>query len=498
MKRMIITLLALALLLACVPTPEQEYIVNKGDSTVEDKINAAPRTGSPAPQAGDAAEAEQTNPAAPEGNALYRQLFPDRWDAEPVPVADRFAILAQAEVDTKADGLYPVYSTRSTSFDRNQTLRWLDLLLGKPTGSQEVVMTKADWGKELQQYLDKVEAHLQWEAAGRPDWGDRDESRLSPEDIEKKTDWYMEQIQNAPDEAAVASASDFAGENLGQPKVYTLKSGEQAYVVANGSRIIVGKDIGAEPFVWYRYDVDSEEPEGKIWRDVTADRTEADAALADLLAKLGLEDFTVRRVSEANLLAVTPSSFGDYVTGGWAYSLTRDFGGYPVSDIYYKASGQLIYDSGDEYVVNKPISEEELLIMIDGTGLRYFSYEHPKEVTGLKNANVELLPFAEVQDRIIKTLSVCYPYTDYLKSHETVSMSLAVSRLLLTTFTVRQKDAQGYYEMPCWIVFFERRVEGPDVIDDAPGPAFQATGISYPCLILNAIDGSPISPKKGY
>ncbi|MBR4906678.1 MAG: hypothetical protein IKZ44_07450 [Clostridia bacterium] len=491
MKRIVILCLVLALLIACVPTPEQEYIVNKGDSTIEDKINAAPQTSG-------IAEAESTNANASDGNAVQRQLFPERWDTDLIPVADRFGIRAQAEVETKADGLYPVYSTRSASFDRNWILRTLDTLLGKPTGSQEVVMTKADWGKELQKYLDKVEEHRQWEAAGKPDWGDRSEAGFSPEEIEEETDWYMEQIRNAPDEATAASASDFAGENLGKPKVYTMKSGEQAYVWASSDMIIVGKDCDAEPYVWYRYDVDFEESESKLWHDAAIDRTEADKTLANALKKLGLEDFTVRRVSEANLLAVVPSSFGDYVTSGWTYSLTRDFGGYPVSEIYYKASGRLAYDSGDEYVVNEPIAEEELIVLIDETGVRYFSYAHPKEVTGLKNANVELLSFEEVQDRIVKTLSVCYPYADYLNQHKTVNVSLEVVRLLLTTYTVRQKDASGYYEMPCWIVFFERRVEGPDVADDDTEDSFQAKSFKYPCLILNAIDGSPISPKQGY
>ena len=491
MKRIFILCLSLALLIACVPTPEQEYVVNKGDSTVEDKINAVPRTD-------DTTVAEEERTGAFDGNAMQRQLFPERWDMDLIPVADRFGIRAKAEVETKADGLYPVYSTRSTSFDRNWTLRTLDTLLDKPTGSQEVVMTKADWGKELQRYLDKVEEHRQWEAAGRPDWGDRDETVLSPEEIEKNTDWYMEQIQNAPDEAAVAATSDSAGENLGKPKVYTLKSGEQAYVLANAGQITVGKDIDAEPYVWYRYDVDFEESESKLWHDAAIDRTEADKTLASALKKLGLEDFTVRRVSEANLLAIVPSSFGDYVTSGWAYSLTRDFGGYPVSEIYYKASGRLAYDSGDEYVVNEPIAEEELIVLIDETGVRYFSFTNPKEVTGLKNANVELLPFEEVQDRIVKTLSVCYPYADYLNQHKTVNVSLEVVRLLLTTYTVRQKDASGYYEMPCWIVFFERRVKGPDVADDDTGDSSQVKSFKYPCLILNAIDGSPISPKQGY
>ena len=489
MKRIISMLLFLILLGACVPTPEQEYIVNKGDSTVEDKINAAAQINDEG--------AEQPHTDTSEGNAKQRQLYPDRWDTDPIPVADRFAIRAKAEVVSKADGLYPVYSTRGTSFGQDQILHYLDLLLDQPTGSQDIVMTKEDWGKELQRYLDKVEEYRQWEEAGRPDWGDRDEIGFAPEDIEAKTNWYMQQIQNAPDTVTATAVSDFALLNLDKPKVYTLQPGEQAYVRATGREIVVGKNCGAEPYVWYRYDVDFEESESKEWHDVTMARTKADAILENELIRLGLEDFTVRRVSEANLLEIRPSSFGTYLTGGWAYSLTRDFGGYPVSEIYYKASSRLAYDSGDSYLVNAPIAEEELILLIDESGLRYFSYTNPKEVTGLKNANVELLSFEAVQDRIVKTLSVCYPYDDYLNQNKTVNMSLEIARLLLTTYTVRQKDTSGYYEMPCWIVFFERRVEGPDVTgEDADG--FFANYVTYPCLILNAIDGSPISPKQGY
>ena len=42
MKRIIILCLSLALLLACVPTPEEEFVTNKSDGVLQDKIAAAP------------------------------------------------------------------------------------------------------------------------------------------------------------------------------------------------------------------------------------------------------------------------------------------------------------------------------------------------------------------------------------------------------------------------------------------------------------------------
>ena len=141
------------------------------------------------------------------------------------------------------------------------------------------------------------------------------------------------------------------------------------------------------------------------------------------------------------------------------------------------------------------------MILIDENGLQFFCYSNPKEIVGLKNANVELLPFSEVQDRIVKTLSACYPYADsvdYLKRHEACEMTLEIVRLLLTTYTIRQKDSGEYYEMPCWIVFFERRIDSPDFTDEGVETSLTANGRSYSCLILNAVDGSVINPALGY
>ena len=59
MKRIICVLLISLMLCACVPTPEQEYVVNKGDDTLAQKLDA---TGEPDAQ----------------NDALL--LFPERWE----------------------------------------------------------------------------------------------------------------------------------------------------------------------------------------------------------------------------------------------------------------------------------------------------------------------------------------------------------------------------------------------------------------------------------
>ena len=95
MKRIIMFCLMFSLLAACQPTPEQEFVINKGDNTVEQQLNATP---------------------GPDSSSIAaRQSFPDRWDEDPIAENEHLVVRAAADVRTKSDGLYPVYRTRSNA-----------------------------------------------------------------------------------------------------------------------------------------------------------------------------------------------------------------------------------------------------------------------------------------------------------------------------------------------------------------------------------------------
>ena len=184
MKRIIVLCLLLALLLACVPTPEQEYVVNKGDSTVEDQINAAPK---PAEDTvglqPDANTAE--NPASESGNPteapLAPQRFPDRWDEDAETINDCVTISAHADVIQKENGLYPVYRLKDAPLSDADVQALAAKLLEKPVEAYTSEMTKEDYKNQLQEYLDTVAEQQAWVDAGKPDWGDRDETVFTPE-----------------------------------------------------------------------------------------------------------------------------------------------------------------------------------------------------------------------------------------------------------------------------------------------------------------------------
>ena len=75
-NKCIFILLFLLLFTACQPTPEVEFVVNKGDDVVGKKLAASA-------QAEAATERQQ-------------QTFPDRWDEGPVAVNDRLTLTVQA------------------------------------------------------------------------------------------------------------------------------------------------------------------------------------------------------------------------------------------------------------------------------------------------------------------------------------------------------------------------------------------------------------------
>ena len=511
MKRIIILCLSLALL-ACVPTPEEEFVVNKGDDVVERKLNATPKPFSDAPKA--AADASDPYAADPQiSNAeptLTAQSFPDRWDAAPVEVLEGFTIAAKADVITKADGLYPVYRTSGATFSKEQAMTFAERMLGEPAAAGNAVMTKAEWGEQLQAYLDRVAEWEQWVAAGKPDWGDREETGYTPEEVDAQTKWYMEQINNAPDERTSDPVRDYS---LIQPRtesMYTLADGTAAYIVYYEDSIEISR-TAARGLVYresnYENDKRYHVPTADLWQPVTMDRETAEAMLDLALRQLDLADFSIRSAQKANLREVESEGLHvRCVTTGWSFELHRNPGGYPAPVGAFQPSQELEYGLDEGGAVTKPIHAESIIVLIDENGLQYLMYECPKQIIGVANPNVELLPWEDVRDRVIKSLTMCYPAKSFRENMGVDEIPLEIYRLMLTTFTIQVKNSADYYEMPCWLVYYDGEMI----------PAFRKMGfdedwirdtlerdrndllLTHEVLILNAVDGSIVHTEQGY
>ena len=498
MKRLIVILLSLAMRLACVPTPEEEFVVNKGDSTVEDKINA---TLKPAEDTVGLQPGENTagNPAPlpeqPTESALAVQRFPDRWDENAVKINEHVSISVHADVIQKENGLYPVYRTKDAPLTDADVQSLAAKLLDKPVEAYTSEMTKEDYKNQLQEYLDTVAEQQAWVDAGKPDWGDRDETVFTPEQIEAETARYMELIQNAPDTLETKPVSDYSGLHFNTATVYTLESGEKAYVTFYkwGFQVYKGCAYYGHIYTEAAYELDKQDGEAnaKFWHDVTMERDAAEAILKAELDRLSLTEYSVTRAEKACYLERSANERMRYKSSGWTFTLFRNPAGYPVSDLPWEPSQYLKYGNDDSFVTNKPVRDEHIVVFIDENGLQSFAFYNRREVTGLPNANVELLPLEEVQRIAKNTLAMCMPY-DIIGED---SVEIEIYKALLTTYTLRIKDSDEYYEMPCWVLFFDGLLHMPE---EARMKDREDRGLTHDALLLNAIDGSIIHPDYGY
>lgn len=490
MKRLFVIVLALALLAACQPTPEQEFVVNKGDDTVEQKLNE--------PQ-GDAQK------------GVGRQSFPDRWDEEPLKESEHLGVRAHADVRTKADGLYPVYRTRETEITADTVENIAVKFLDKPTSSSESLMTKKDYERQLQNFLDERARYDEWVAAGKPDdWNNVNEYEWTPEEIEKEMNRYRERIKNAPDTLTSQAVNDYSGLIQNKTVAFTLASGGDASICFEKGFYVITKGCRDFPNLYsvYDYQEDLKWKEGRyaLWLEPDISYEDAKNICLSEAERLGFAGFSIAGSYEATLFE--SKSPNKAVTGGWCFGLKRDFDGYPLLASEVEATQVLEYDSGDDYIVNKHIPQEQLLMFVTKDGLQMIRYDGPKDVSGLVNANVELLPFDEIKGRIANALITCFPYEmiqqctqDYEENWP--RLELEIYDVMLSTFTLRVKDSSDFYEMPCWIVSYDwcfplNGETSWEYLKSKRNQELNDPNTGHDVLVINAVDGSIVRPDYGY
>lgn len=485
MKRLfsliLIMLLCLPLLTACQPTPEDDFVVNKGDDKVDDKVNATQPPASP----------EDTE--AP----LVPQFFPDRWDEEPGEAVSRVTVKGEAEVLTRADGLYPVYRTASRDFTLEDGIDVFTKLLGPdPVAFEGNERTKAYWEQELQDFLAWVEAKKQWLADGCPEGYHFDETPITDEEIRETTGILMKNFNEAPEENESWPVTDYSTLEMGKFVVAAMPSGEKAAIGVKRDYIAMSKDIGCNLIDDVHYETMVEDQEDvSFWHDVTLGRETAEAVLEDTLKLLGLDDqgFSIYTARKANSVISGNTSIS-YRENGWKFVLRRSYG-YPFSEYLLSPSQWLKY-TGDEMAAAPPINCEELTVFISEKGLRSFSYAFPREIMELANPNVELLSFDEVKQRVKNAFVMCFPY-DAKGLKADGDFVINVYRMELLSKTLFIKDKHGYYETPCWMVFFDCDMYGyagtpAEVLLEQMYYDRTRKDLYQKVLMINAVDGSII------
>lgn len=473
MKRLWILLLAFAFC-ACLPTPETEFVVNKADNILENKLQS---TAVPAESTTDTIEAPTSAP----------QRIPDHWTEE-YEANETLTISVDAEIITKSDGVYPVFRTKSERFDTTRISELLQALLPKPKSVSAETMTKQQWADAYKAWLAQIAQYEAWVDAGRPNDGiDREEIDLSPEKLEAQSKWYMDRINESADANGKRAVSNYDTVPLYCNSVYTLETGEPVFVSAAEDSVCLARGCRDDCCLYTEMQMQTDQryddQKAKLWKEPTVTESDAKDIMTKELTRIGLDGFCTGDGQKTSLLDYTGDRHS-YVESGWTFSLTRDYGGYPLLSMPFTAVNLEYETVSDAY--NAPILTESLSVFVNENGIRALTYGNPKSVVGLVNGNVELLPFETAKTRIKNVLSVCFPITYYREHGEHVT--LEVYRIVLTTKTIRAKDSDETYEMPCYIVYF-------DTMDlekaERDNPNF-----THSAIVINAVDGSTVLPGR--
>ena len=473
----------LFLLAGCQPTPEEPFVVSKQDGPLGQEVQAVTVPG----------PAEEGMAQAAAAPAL---AFPDRW--EEVQEVRGATVTWRADVEVKADGVYPLCRVREQPVDTTWRERVLSAILPGPVSMETSGMTRGDWSRQFQDYLDQMEHQRDWIEKGFPAWDDVDEgmtdlSALDAE-IERAAKSYQAHIANAPEKNETVSVSGFDSVPEGQ-LIFTLTTGERIFVQAAGNGLAMTRY--PTQFLTEHSEARHEEripimgPFDEKWQEVTMSQTDAEAALAKLLETLGLTDFAAARTYKVNLMAGDHDKPGSVssVAAGWSFQLVRSFGGCPVESNVYLDDRWIRHDEAGAY--GAPFFQESLQIILNEDGVWYFSWWDPKEAVG-SEGTAALLPFDQAQQRIRNAFSACL---DVDRMREEVfrgdDPALQVWRVMLTPYVVRLPDSDDLLALPCYLIFF-------DYDQDWREETWKKPDASFHVLVVSALDGSIIDPAAGY
>lgn len=486
MKRIIILCLLLALVVACVPTPEQEFVVNKGDGVLTQKIADGP--------------AEEK-----------RFDAPSRVDD--IIETDGLTVELAADVVLPEVDRYPVAEVVPQNYDA----AWARRMLQSIADGRQLLVRESEGGENMtrQGILFEIQG-LQASLASL----DEDYAHLSEaerEDVRKDLNEQLEAweayYREAPEstdglDADLADAIYNARGRMdaeidyGRPERRyhsPIEARRDGYVVLMNMDDVISQAKRYEPV------------SGPL-RGVTITEDEAVAIARTFLQKLGETE-----LEPVLVLAADCPRYGEeneqHDEQAYVLWFTRPVNGMPgaVTEIQQDVYGYYSQNGGDRMFI-EPCEQEYAYFKIRDTGVNWFEWHAPSTVTRIVNENVELAPFDTILDTFRRQIGVeVFPaleeakdacnYTD-LKITDT---TLRIDRIALESVRIRKEGATGTYLLaPVWsfygsLVVHGENLNGLSALEWSVNDSEAVWSVPGGCYLqINAIDGSVINPALGY
>lgn len=459
MKKLSVLFLC-ALLLACQPTPEREFVVNKGDGTLETLIGEA----TPVPSYDEAQTlAELLGAPASVQETFTTKVYGGTLD-----------VTVDAEVIMPDVGAVPVFSAAigwEAMKDRTEIVHALlgdevyrvDSARAAVLGAEADIAHCTDWLADL-------------------DAGIRYNEVLSPEEERESAEQNL---------SAYWHRFNMYRDKAGEPTPW------------DGSFVPYDSDYGtvflySEPYLLafteqdvYRivtfYDLTAESPCIGFGQGSIADNADAVGTATAFLAKmtdLSAEVYALDKTRVGTAILLTP--------------LCADI---PRLPLVYNNGDDTGYDAvnGQEY--SRHFDPESIELGVKDGRVVYLNWESPLYITGTENGNVALLPFSEIMEVFRSHIRSAY-YLNYdERTGEEAHAQIYVTSIRFSYARVDKRNSDGYYLMPVWdFCGYEQYVDWSDdpAINAELNAQLMPLGWRSTFLTVNAIDGSVIDRNKGY
>ena len=459
MKRIVVILLSFLLLLACVPTPEEEIIISKADENLEQAIHHSEPVASYVP-------------TESEDHSLRGMLgVPDRWtDAyEGSIFGGKLMVSIDAATEVPEVERVPVFAGRLDGARPEEAERLAKLLLGDGPYSDVAYDQKAEALEKVKLYqawLDAIDAGL---------YGDASNARTHCEYLLQA---YQKEYQAAEEPSApVPWSGSFADASVSVMNadwtVFQWFSYYLRYMERGTMSMAEGDPRGAHP----------------VRTDAERTASEAAEAFVEKLGLCGAKALGIYAMDEQTRRQLHTETGFD---GLHFIRLAPTYAGIPVYQYFDKYHGSYNGAIASGYMEEEyaPAPEQETINIgvRDGHVIHCMWYQ-PFHVTETVNENVQLLPFETIADVFRKNI-----FLSIFADEDMNTIYLYVTDVKLSYMRIKQKDSDAYYLLPVWDFLGYAKKSEDEQLDEYA----QKTFAGQTLLTINAVDGTVIDRTFGY
>jgi|GEM_PF-2636855 hypothetical protein len=462
-------MLAICVLTACQPTPEEPIVVNRNDGVLESAIAATPA------------------PAA-------HYDAPETWTLDAFEANARLTVSVDAQVEVPDTGAFPVYEFVSGSFTQEQADKIIGYFYGDATLYEaRQPMTKS----QLEEMLVRAKLAYQEALAGATNEAGNTKWENTPEEMLESIEALEARIEAAPETNEVQISGgqlemvQLMGDTRPHEMLYVapdLSRKDTRYLqISNAGEGAFGSAIGLIDGRRYYPTQDT----ASVTQAPGIETTPGQAAqlVQDMLDGFGFGFMEVSRVLAGQMIE-SGEAVRDDLAGGYRVECIRRAGDFLVTTMSdgYRASkedGTLTQEEMQElYAYYWP--PETLNVYVDDTGVTAIEWDAYGEIASTISENVTLLPFEELAAPFKSAVSAQYSWMVEEGAPERGN-EIDITRVALSMARIQVKDAPGRWQLvPAWEFY------GTFTYYDEEGTARTSDYSTRSLLTLNAVDGSAI------